>query len=139
ARKHNNFAPASEQVGGTQMQVERLKATRHWPLWGQITVAIGGAMLIISMLAGEYMRALETQYLLAGLQTQSQRTFALLSAATLDAIIAEDRPVLETIVTQAVRQEPDIVSLIIENEAGRVLVRWENPTEQPRPSLQAFS
>src|SRR2546428_2354975 len=111
------------------MQVERLKATRHWPLWGQITVAIGGAMLLISMLASEYVRALETQYLLAGLQTQSQRTFALLSAATLDAIIAEDRPVLETIVAQAVRHDPAIVSLSMENEAGEPL----RPRRRPNP------
>src|SRR5712691_9438936 len=121
------------------MQVERLKATRHWPLWGQITVAIGGAMLIISMLAGESVRVLETKYLLAGLQSQSQRTFALLSAATLDAIIAEDRPVLETIVAQAVRHDPDIVSLTMENEAGRPLVHWQNTTGPTRLSLQLFA
>src|SRR5919198_1036834 len=106
------------------MQLEGQKATKCWPLWGQITLAIGSAMLLISVLAGEYVRSLETQYLLTGLQTQSQRTFALLSAATLAAVITEDRPVLETIVTQAVRQDPDIVSLLVENETGRPLVHW---------------
>jgi len=96
-------------------------------------------MLLISVLAGEYVRTLETQYLLAGLQTQSQRTFALLLAAMLEAVIAEDRPVLETIVTQAVRQDPDIVSVTLENKAGRRLVQWQNPTARPRLSPQAFS
>src|SRR5262249_37847527 len=107
------------------------KATKCWPLWGQITLAIGGAMLLISVLAGESVRTLETQYLLAGLQTQSQRAFALLSAATLDAVIAEDRPVLETIVTQAVHQDPDIVSVTLENEAGRARGPWQNPAPAP--------
>ena len=77
------------------MQLEGLKATKRWPLWGQITLALGGAMLLMSMLAGAYVRALETRYLLQALQTQSQRTFALLAAAMLDAVIAEDRPVVE--------------------------------------------
>jgi signal transduction histidine kinase len=108
-------------------------------MWGQITLAIGCAMGLIGVLAGEFVRALETKYLMAGLQTQSQRTFALLSAAALDAIIAEDRPVLETIVAQAAHHDPDLVSLIIENEDGMVLAHWQNMTVQTRPSLQSFS
>jgi hypothetical protein len=96
-------------------------------------------MLLISVVAGEYGRAFETRYLLNGLQTQSQRTFALLSAATLEAVIAADRPMLETVVTQAVRWDPDIVSVTMENEAGMPLVHWQNPTEQPRLSLQSVS
>jgi signal transduction histidine kinase/DNA-binding response OmpR family regulator len=102
-------------------------------------LAIGCAMVLISVLAGEFVRALETKYLRAGLQTQSQRAFALLSAAALDAIIAEDRPVLETIVTQAVRHDPDLVSLTVQNEEGVVLAHWQNMTEQMKPSLLSFS
>src|SRR5215510_3234952 len=96
-------------------------------------------MLLMSVLAGVYVRALETRYVFNVLQTQSQRTFALLAAVTLDAIIAEDRPVLETMVTRVIRQGPDIVSVTIENKEGRPLVQWQNPTVQPRLSLQAFS
>ncbi len=121
------------------MLLERLKATKRWPLWGQITLVMGGAMLLLGVLAGEYMRVLETQYLLAGLQIQNQRAFALLAAATLDAVIAENRPVLETIVTQAVRQDPEIVSVTLENEAGRALVQWQNTIAQPQRPPQAFS
>ena len=121
------------------MQLEGLKATKRWPLWGQITLALGGAMLLMSVLAGVYVRALETRYLLQALQTQSQRTFALLAAAMLDAVIAEDRPVLEIMVTRVIRQDPDIVSVTIENKEGRPLVQWQNPTAQLRLSLQAFS
>jgi hypothetical protein len=43
------------------MLLEKLKATKRWPLWGQITLAIGGAMLLIGVLAGAYVRTLETQ------------------------------------------------------------------------------
>jgi signal transduction histidine kinase/ActR/RegA family two-component response regulator len=57
----------------------------------------------------------------------------------LDAIIAEDRPVLETMVTRVIRQDPGIVSVTIENKEGSPLVQWQNPTVQPRLSLQAFS
>jgi len=96
------------------MQLEGLKATKRWPLWGQIALALGGARLLMSVLAGVYVRALETWYLLNGLQTRSQRTFALLAAAMLDAVIAEDRPVLEIMVTRVIRQDPDIVSVTIE-------------------------
>src|SRR2546430_4422613 len=58
------------------------------------------AMMIISMLTSEYVRALETQYLLTGLQTHSQRTFALLSASTHDAIIAAEAPVHDSLTAQ---------------------------------------
>ena len=121
------------------MLLERLKATKRWPLWGQITLAMGVAMLLLGVLAGESVRVLETQHVLAGLQTQNQRAFALLAAATLEAVIAENRPVLETIVTQAVRQDPEIVSVTLENAAGRPLVQWQNTTAQSQISTQAFS
>jgi signal transduction histidine kinase/ActR/RegA family two-component response regulator len=121
------------------MLLERLKATKRWPLWGQITLAMGAATLLIGVLAGECVRVLETRYWLAGLRLQNQRAFTLLAAATLDAVIAENRPVLETIVTQAVRQEPEIVSVTLENEAGRPLVQWQNTTVQPQLSPQTLS
>jgi signal transduction histidine kinase/ActR/RegA family two-component response regulator len=121
------------------MQLERLKATKRWPLWGQLTLAIGAAMLLLGVLAGAYVRALESQYLLTGLQAQNQRTFALLAAATLDAVMAENHLVLETIVTQAVHQDPAIVSVILENAEGRPLVQWQNTTVQPLLSPQTFS
>jgi signal transduction histidine kinase/ActR/RegA family two-component response regulator len=121
------------------MLLEKLKATKRWPLWGQITLAIGGAMLLIGVLAGAYVRTLETQYALAELHIQNQRTLAFLATAMLDTVIAENRPVLETMVTQAVHQDPDIVSVTLENEAGRPLVQWQNTTAQPRLSPQAFS
>src|SRR5512138_1354543 len=103
------------------MQLERLKATKRWPLWGQITLALGSAMLLMSVLAGVYVRAHETRYGLNALQTQSQRTFALLAAVMLDAIITEERPALETMVTRVIRQDPDIVSVTIENKEGSPL------------------
>jgi signal transduction histidine kinase/ActR/RegA family two-component response regulator len=58
-----------------------------WPLGSQITLAMGGAMLLISVLVGEYVRALETQYALVGLAIQQHVTWIYLVSLSIVALL----------------------------------------------------
>ena len=60
---------------------------KRWPLGSQITLALGGAMLLMSVLAGEYVRALETQYVLAGLAIQQHVTWMYLVSLSIVALV----------------------------------------------------
>ena len=55
------------------MQLHAHTTSRHWPLWRQITLALLGAMAIISFLAAELVRRVETTYLQENLHKQSQK------------------------------------------------------------------
>lgn len=89
--------------------------------------------------SGWLVRELETSFLLNNLHQHNQNTFALLSAVSVDAIIAEDRPLLQTIINQSIKHDPQILSLKIENEEGIILAKWQKKSLQPPSSSMSFS
>ena len=50
------------------------------------------SVLVIGLASGELVRSMETSYLEQTLHQQNHRTFSLLSATSLDAVVSEDRP-----------------------------------------------
>jgi len=83
----------------------------------------------VAFITGEYMRNVQTRTLEASFQQFSQKTFNMLFATSLDAVLSEDQPVLETIVAQSVELDPDIHALSIVNEFNEEMAAWES--EQP--------
>lgn len=100
------------------------KAIKHFPLWLKILVATLCITIITSLAAGELARRFEYNYLTTILTLQIQQTFNILSATTIDSLITEDIPLLETIVLQISSNHPDIKFFAIYNEQHTVLVTW---------------
>ncbi|MCP4185475.1 MAG: hypothetical protein GY761_19560, partial [Hyphomicrobiales bacterium] len=121
------------------MQVFQKSRPQQWPLWIQLTLALGSTVVIVSFIAGNLSRRLETNYLLGNLERQSQQTLDLLSAVSIDAVITEDRPLLETFVDQAVSHDPDIATLRIDNEDGTMLAVRQQEAPLPEASSISFS
>lgn len=111
---------------------------RSWPLSRQLLIALGGTVLITGLVSGELVRDMETSYLEHTLEQQNQRTISLLSATSLDAVVSEDRPLLETIVAQTVRYEPSIYSVVILNELDEPLVQWQSEATNDQAQLRQF-
>ena len=85
----------------------------------------------VAYITGEYMRTVQTRTLEDSFQRHSQKTFSMLFATSLDAVLSEDQPVLETIVAQSIELDPEIHALSIVNEFNQELAVWENPKEIP--------
>ncbi len=113
--------------------------SRPWPLRRQLMLGFGGIVLLAGLVVGEVVRTLETQYLHHRLKQHSQQMLSMLAAASLDAIISEDRPVLKTMVTQSVRRDPHIVAMQIENESGAPLVAWQRDDTSPHAPHLTFT
>ncbi len=111
-------------------ELEGKDVDRHWPLWGQTGFALGATILLVGFGSGELVRTLETNYLFKRLEEQTERTVSLISAISVDAVISQDRPVLETIVDQAVSKDPSIVALEIADEEGKQLISWQSQSNQ---------
>lgn len=111
---------------------------RSWTLSRQLLVALGGTVLVIGIVSGELVRDMETTYLEQTLEQQNRRTVSLLSATSLDFVVSEDRPLLETIVAQTVSYEPDIYSVSILNELGEPLVQWQSEAGRDGAHLRGF-
>lgn len=99
------------------MKVDPNRSER-WPLWRQIGIAVLLIALIAAFGFGELLRKVEYGYLRERLQERSRETIGVLAAVAIDAVITEDRPVLQEMATQIVSRQPDVHLLMIENEEG---------------------
>jgi len=100
------------------------KFVKYFPLWSKILFATLCITIITSLAAGELARRFEYNYLTNNLTSQIQQTFNILSATTIDSLITEDIPLLETIMLQISSNYPDIEFFAIYNELQTVLVIW---------------
>ena len=78
----------------------------------------------VAYITGEYMRTVQTRTLEDSFTRNSQKTFSMLFATSLDAVLSEDQPVLETIVAQSIELDSEIHELSIVNEYNQVLAEW---------------
>ncbi len=96
---------------------------KHWPLWGQITCALLAALIVVNLATAWLIRHVESDYLFAKMEEKSRDSSTLLAATAIGAVITEDRPALDTIISQSLHLAPNMVELAIENENGEILAR----------------
>ncbi len=109
------------------------------PLWMKIILMLVFATLLVSVIAGEWVRRVETTHLERNLQQESRRAFSMLRTAILEAVITEDRPQLETVASMVASNFSEISALTIENESGLVLAKWLHDTDPDPDSLISFT
>jgi signal transduction histidine kinase/CheY-like chemotaxis protein len=111
----------------------------HFSLRRQIMVALASTAFAVAFTSGLVVKQLETNYLRETLHQQSEQTFNILTAASLEAVISEDEPVLQTIIHQIVGEEGALLSINIANEKGQPLARWINKKAPERVEPLSFS
>ncbi len=80
--------------------------------------------MMVGLIAAEFARNQETASFKRNFNYQTQKLVSMLSATSLDAILSEDRPVLETIIKQLVENDSDVEAVTILNENEEVLNSW---------------
>jgi len=74
-------------------------------------------------------RNVETRTFERNFNYQTEKLVAMLSATSLDAIVSEDRPVLETTIQQLIENDSDVVGIQIFNENSEALAEWATKDE----------
>ena len=92
----------------------------------QILAAMVLIVAFVGGLSGEAVRVLEEQRLKDKLSEQTVQIISLLSGLTLEAIISEDIPIIETSIREAVERIPSLSSIVVQDESGKNLGRWPN-------------
>lgn len=103
-----------------------VKLIRKYSLQSLLLVSLTITFATVAFITGEYMRNVQTRTLEDSFQQFSQKTFNMLFATSLDAVLSEDQPILETIVAQSVELDKDIHALSIVNEFDEELAAWES-------------
>jgi len=97
---------------------------RYWPLQQQIVLVMGCTILAVGLSAAEFVRFNENRAFEKNFRDQTQKLVSMLSATSLDAILSEDRPVLETTIRQLVDNDADVEAVVILNENDEILTEW---------------
>ncbi len=94
---------------------------------------------LVSLAAGLVVRSFEQRYLATLLAAESEKKFDLLVAASLDEIISQDTPRLQTTLSGAIRRDPSFAAVRIVNSGGAVLYEWRREALPPQAALLAFT
>jgi two-component system sensor histidine kinase/response regulator len=97
---------------------------KNWPLRQQIILLMGCTILAVGMSAAEFVRFNENRAFERNFRDQTQKLVSMLSATSLDAILSEDRPILDTTIKQLVDNDADVEAISILNENGEILTEW---------------
>lgn len=100
------------------------KFFKNWPLRQQIILVMGCTILAVGLSAAEFVRFNENRAFERNFRDQTQKLVSMLSATSLDAILSEDRPVLETTIRQLVDNDRDVEAVSIFNENDEILTEW---------------
>ena len=113
---------------------------KNWPLQRQIIVVLGFTIMAVGLFAGEVVRGMQTKAFENNFSYQTKKHVGTLAAASLDAVLSEDRPVLDTIIRQLVENDTDVFSVEISNEYNDVLADWKSADMVPVDAeLMTFS
>lgn len=102
-------------------------AKRHYSLGVQLVLGLLVVAIIVALGASSVLRQVELNYLKSLTQEENAKKFELLVSTSLDDMISEDVPRLETTMGQIIEQDLDFHSARITNEDGKVLYAWQRP------------
>ena len=85
---------------------------------------MGCTILAVGLSAAEFVRFNENRAFERNFRDQTQKLVSMVSATSLDAILSEDRPVLDTTIAQLVENDADVVAVYIYNENDEILTQW---------------
>ncbi|MDH3918082.1 MAG: HAMP domain-containing histidine kinase [Rhodospirillales bacterium] len=116
------------EVGSNPSNRDRAPTRRHFRLGAQLFSGLAIVAVIVAAAAGMVVRHMERNHLISVMAEEHEKKFELLVSASLDDIISEDLPRLETTMSQLIAQDPNFNSAHIANEADKVLFSWSRPS-----------
>ncbi|CAG22883.1 response regulator [Photobacterium profundum] len=112
---------------------------RKLPLWLKYAVMISFITLILCLISGEIVRVYEKNYLEEKVERQLQQYFTVLTAATIEDVLTEDIPHLETILEYVTSDIPDLSYVAIHNDQDKTLATWGvKPLDNSTESSQIY-
>ena len=111
----------------------------RYPLWLQILIALIICLIIVNILTSVVVREIGSGFLFQQVDNQSKKSFSLLAATALDAVISEDRPILNSIANQTLANSINIIDVIIRNERNEILAKKTQQLSYPVKTIRTYN
>ena len=108
-------------------------------LGSQLLIALMLVAVIVAFVSGIGLRFIEHSYLTQQVAERAEDKLQVLLSSSLDDIISEDGPRLETTVQQLVRKDKHLSAIRVVNEMGKSLFAWRRTSVPPEESSHRFS
>jgi signal transduction histidine kinase len=127
-------------VALAQAKPDLLKTTSPQRINLGVQLLFGLSLLAIAMalVAGIVIHRTESDYLNDLVRNEKAKLFELIKSSTLDDVISEDVPQIQTTLRQVIDQDPELISLSIENESGSSMFEWIRQQEEAKPQPLAL-
>ena len=99
---------------------------KYWPLHRQLLLAMAITALVAIALGGVLSSHYGRQMLMEQFQLRYEGNTGILAASTLEAVLTEDIPLIETVILQSKTVTNNVVSLTITNADREPLINWQN-------------
>ncbi|MBT3340344.1 MAG: hypothetical protein HOM34_02575 [Planctomycetes bacterium] len=111
------------------MRTHEISVDKHlrdgtWRLSVQLTIALILAALVVGWTAGFVVREVEMRQSHRQINADTRQAVELIRLAAMDAIVTEDRPVLQELADGLSTAFPHLHRFMIENEDGDLLASW---------------
>lgn len=106
------------------------KKHRTYSLWAILLLAVLVCSVTIGGVIGGYVKRYEISFLKERLHEQNKYALQLMAAGSIDAVIAQDRPVLRTLI-EKIGTQSTIESIVIYDDGGHELVARKASRELP--------
>ena len=103
----------------------------RWPLRRQIVLVAGGAILLFGLGAAEFVRQNEMRAFERTFGEQTSKLVGTLAAASLDAVLSLDRPVLDTVIQSLVEEDAEIEAVTVFDDRGEPITSWRRDEGAP--------
>jgi signal transduction histidine kinase len=122
-------------VALAQAKPDLLKTTspKRINLGAQLLFGLSLLAIAMALVAGIVIHRTESDYLNDLVREEKAKLFELIKSSTLDDVISEDVPQIQTTIRQVIDQDPELVSLSIENESGSSMFEWTRQQEEAKP------
>ncbi len=92
-------------------------------LISQLFIALAITVIVVGVAAGEIVRRVEQTRTEHEIQQQTNQLISIITGLTVEAIIVEDGPIIETALNQALQHVPSLIAISVINESGQTLAK----------------
>ncbi len=125
-------------MAAAQTKTMAVRNSSHHRVTLGVQLLLGLVVLaaVVAVVAGFVIHDKEREFLSSLLREEKAKIFQLITFATLDDMISEDLPQIDTTLRQVIEHDPELIAVRIENETGSTLFGWRRQTpDVPNPKL----
>lgn len=123
----------------TELSLKFMDQLKNWTLFRHLAIAFAATLTVMIMTTGWWARSQAKAYLDQSHREQVIQIYSAIASTTLEAVMTEDRGVLNDLIDRIIRLDPNILSVVVMNEEDYILAEWSQDGVVGTEEVTSFS